>query len=332
MSDNQSLNKSGSFRIYNPNPYTVYSDYPNLDPIEVSKLDKPEESSGSFAFKLLSRLAGLWFITVAAGSVICSIPISAIGLPIIMGVGVTCLVILAIFQYIIRLYLQLLSLAWKAIKAVLFSPKHLIGFGVSLIRKVSHYFFHRNTVGMVDQHPYPSFPPLSRRLSTTSSRYTDRSYEGSFQINVDQYRWRYYEPTHQRMPITSLGDESSQLSSPREHRVYDYDVSIRAAPMNPQFMWLTPEHRDRLDYCRQLYSSTTNLPADQFDLLLGPQPDGSIHSILSLWNEPDPTVPLDYPHLIGFCQYYILPDKPFVLHIDKLNISSEYSENGTKDS
>jgi hypothetical protein len=96
-------------------------------------------------------------------------------------------------------------------------------------------------------------------------------------------------------------DEASQrMSSP--HDSQGFDLSIRAAPLNPQFLWLSLEHQDRLDYCIQLYSSTTSLPTDQFELLLGPQPDGSVHSILSLWNEPETNVPLDYHHLIGFCQ------------------------------
>jgi hypothetical protein len=120
-----------------------------------------------------------------------------------------------------------------------------------------------------------------------------------FEFDVDQYKWRYYDPQHVRPFIHS--DDSSQVSLPHPHQ---FEVPIRSAPLNPQFLWLTKEHQERLDYCIQLYSSTTNLPADHFELLLGPQEDGSVHSILSLWNEPDPNVPLDYHYLIGFCQVF----------------------------
>jgi hypothetical protein len=176
-SSHRSIPLSTQYRIYNPNPYIVYSDYPNLDENTLAKVETTE-STGSFAFKLLSRLAGLWFVTVAAGSVICSIPISAMGLPIILGVGIFCLVAIAIFKYIVRIWVHLLSLSWRLTKTVIMSPKHLIGVGFSLVRKVTHLIFHRNTPGLIDQHPYPTFPPLVRRQSTTSSKYTDRSFEG----------------------------------------------------------------------------------------------------------------------------------------------------------
>jgi hypothetical protein len=173
---------SNQHRIYNPHPYTIYNEYPDLGESASVKLDKKVESHSSFAFKMLSRLAGLWFITVAAGSVVCSIPISAMGLPIILGIGIFCLVSVAVVKYIVRLWFQLLAICWKATKALITSPTHLIGLGISLFRKVTHIIFHRNTTGLVDLHPYPTFPPSTRRHSTASSKYTDKSFEG-FEIS-----------------------------------------------------------------------------------------------------------------------------------------------------
>lgn len=80
-------------------------------------------------------------------------------------------------------------------------------------------------------------------------------------------------------------------------------LPLKAPVINPQFHLLTVDQKDRLQYCRQLYSSTTNMSPDQFDLLVGTQHSSGItHYVLSLWDEPEVNEPLESHHLIGFCE------------------------------
>ena len=178
--------------------------------------------------------------------------------------------------------------------AMIMSPRYLFSFGLSLLRKIGHVVVNYNTSPTDQVLPTNEFHPPSRRFST--SRLTDRS------LDVLDQRRRYYEPMFCRPNYSS---ESPNLTQSFDY-VENIDLPIRSAQLNPQFLWLTLEHGDRLDYCRQLYSSSTNVPLDQFDLSLGTLEDGTIHYILSLWNEPDINDPLDYTHLIGFCQVFIL--------------------------
>lgn len=169
-------------QYYNASPYTVYPEYPpHKSTVTQTQADLQEtkQSNTGFAFQCFYRLTGLWFVTVAAGSVLCSIPISAMGLPIILGFGIISMVAVAIFSYIVKFWIKILAMIWRAFKAALLSPTYLVGMTGSLIRKVTHMIFNRNNIMPVEQQQYPVFPSQNRRFSN-SSRLTDRSFDGIF--------------------------------------------------------------------------------------------------------------------------------------------------------
>jgi hypothetical protein len=262
--------------------------------------EKPKESTVTYTLKYMGRLAGLWFVTVATGSVLCSIPVSALGLPVILSLGFTSLLVASLFSWFYHLLIKIIAIAWKAIKLLLASPAIIIRNAVFYVKKAAMSIFSIST----DQQPVIS----TQRRFSTASRLTNRSDE------FYPSRWRYYEPYDSLRigysntyngPTSAAIDYSPTFSNAPASVLSGVGekISIRRGVMNPQFLLLNTAQKDRLEFCKQLYAASINAPQHTFDLTLGENPiDGSEHSILSLWDEPDVNCPLDSSNLIGFCE------------------------------
>jgi hypothetical protein len=270
-------------------------------------------------FTFLYRLTALWFITVAAGSVVWSIPIGAIGLPIIIGLGIVTLIISFITSIIIRFWIFLLKSSWGMIRSVLDGPfliaKKILKQFTGMDLTTSPRSIDQLEKGplVINETPMESsnFSGSQRRFSS-SSRLTERSIDPTLAIDT---RWRYYEPSvnDTSSNYSNVGPSSPRLNaltspslySDMSRRLEDFDqhLSIHPRVVNASFYELHREQRDRMEMCAQLYSLTTNVPMDQFELHLGRREDtGNTHHILSLWNEPSVNEPLELSHLIGFCE------------------------------
>jgi hypothetical protein len=275
----------------------------------------------------LYKLTGLWFISVAAGSVLCSIPLSAIGLPIIITVGVCSMMITFVASTIIKVWIYFIKLGWKTLKQVFYSPF-----------TITSYFLSTITSTLFGRSPEPiSIPPvpLSRRFSSSTTRSLD-SYQ-SHHSRLDSPReWRYndldrsFDGILHRDAINPKFDTSRDSLYRDPHRDQSYrdtfhDQTVRdrdgnfkldtilpsTTPnrpplepryhLNPTFHILLPTDKDRIEICAQLYSLTTNIPMDKTGLVVGRDGD-TVHGIISLWNEPGVNEPLEVSHLIGFCQ------------------------------
>jgi hypothetical protein len=275
----------------------------------------------------LYRLASLWFISIAAGSVLCSIPLSAIGLPFIIGFGIASMFIVFIMSLIFKLWILLLKASWRAVRSMFSGPLRIVG---SLWNKAVA-IFHGNSPSLIKSStPYrgrdrsavrqPLLPinTANNRRFSTSSRLTDRSFDGSSSLMNEHLqhsgKWRYYDPSGGNNEVLQSSFYSS-LPSPRQilspsisdsSKRFDFDqVLPNSNPrvLNAAFHELNVSQRDRLEMCAQLYSLTTNTPMDQIDIGLGLRAEtGNTHYILSLWNEPNLNEPLELTHLIGFCE------------------------------
>ncbi|KAJ3306597.1 hypothetical protein HDV03_004726 [Kappamyces sp. JEL0829] len=273
-------------------------------------------------FTFLYRLTGLWFITVAAGSVMWSIPIGAIGLPVIIGMGTFALIIGFIASLVLKVWLYLLKSSWKAIKSVFFTPLSFLEYALKKVTGASRMqLLEMDSLENGSRNHSNAAPPPSssyggsQRRFSSSSRITDRSYDGAGAS--EQYKWRYYDPIGQDIanpvynpatssPKVNVASSPSLLSDTmRRFDEFDHGLQVNPRVLNAAFYELTPDQRDRLEMCAQLYSLTTNIPMDQVELQLGPRLDtGNIHYILSLWNEPAVNEPLELSHLIGFCESF----------------------------
>lgn len=287
------------------------------------------KSEKSFSpLTVIYRLAGLWFITVAAGSVLCSIPISAIGLPFIVGFGLVSMFIMFVMSTILKLWISLLKLSWKAVKSMFSGPLKIVN---SIWNRVSNILKIGSPSYAVSDRPSvkPLLPTnaLSRRFST-SSRFTDRSYESGASnfMSLDPsaaYKWKHYDhgSNHDVLqsayyhPSNTTLSPHLKLQSPSvssdSSKKFDFDSIMTSNPrvLNAAFHELKVNQIDRLSMCAQLYSLTTNVPIDQVDIHIGSRSDdisGNYHHILSLWNEPNVNEPLELSHLIGFCEVCIL--------------------------
>ncbi len=123
--------------------------------------DEPiQEPEPTGLFKFLGRLTGLWFVTVAAGSVLLSIPVSAIGLPIILSVGLTSLIVKSLFSWLYKLWIRILIIAWKSIRSLFTSPTLLIQYAGNMLKNTFKSLFS----SAVDTHQ-PTLPIQTRRFS-----------------------------------------------------------------------------------------------------------------------------------------------------------------------
>jgi hypothetical protein len=282
------------------------------------ELDATERKQPLACIQFLYKLTGLWFLSVAAGSVLCSIPLSAIGLPIIITVGVCSVIITYITSTIIKIWIYFIKLGWKTVKQIVYSPL-----------TVTSYLFSKITTSIFGKSKSVHIPiekPLSRRFSSSTIRSLD-SYQ-SYHSRLDSPRdvdpkWRYndldrsYDGIIYRDSIKpdNLGKvDSIRDQSLRDVNMYretyrdplkDRDSTERPEGvenrLNPVFYTLSKMDKERIDICAQLYSLTTNIPMEKTGLRVGVE-DGKTHGIVSLWNERGIKEPLEIGHLIGFCQ------------------------------
>jgi hypothetical protein len=292
-------NDINSFKVPAPALQSAFISDHNISDKKKSSLLSP--------FSFLYRLASLWFISIAAGSVLCSIPISAIGLPFILGIGFVSMLIVFIMTLLFKMWISLLKASFRAVKTLFKGPFQIVS---SLLRKITSSLTASNSA--INQKPdhlptgQPVLPINTRRYSTSSQR----SFEP---INHEQMnRWRYYDPSGNSEVLQS--SFNSSFPSPRQvyspsisdtSKRFDFDHSLPSNPrvLNAAFHDLNPSERDRLQMCAQLYSLTTSTPMNQVDVSLGRRAEtGNTHFILSLWNEPNVNEPLELAHLIGFCE------------------------------
>ena len=336
-------------------PATAASDVTASD-LHIHNNSNPEKQtpnpSSLFFFNtpltFLYRLASLWFISIAAASVLCSIPLSAIGLPFIIGFGLVSMCIVFITSLIFKLWISLLKASWRAVKSMFTGPLQLAGSlwkkATSILRGNASSIINSTTPNnnrgrdrSASRQPLlpintATHPFNSNRRFSTSSRLTDRSFDGSSSLMNEHLqhsgKWRYYDPNGNNEVLQS--SFYSSLPSPRQvfspsisesSKRFDFDHVL--PPSNPRvlnaaFHELNSSQRDRLEMCTQLYSLTTNTPMDQIDIGLGLRHEtGNTHYILSLWNEPNLNEPLELTHLIGFCEVTTswCPFYPFINNI-----------------
>ncbi|KAI8897771.1 hypothetical protein BC833DRAFT_592417 [Globomyces pollinis-pini] len=297
--------------------------------------------------KFLYKLTAIWYISIATGSVILSIPIASFSLPLILVCGVFSFLVSLLISFLSKLYISFIVFTWNTLKKILFSSNGIFGIVNSVFKKVGSIFS--------SSAPISDLPTtqLQRRPSTSSkhtdrSRHTDRSME-----DYNVMKWRYYDNNShyedyrfQKPSMLSasvnydelnLDQRSPQLSNrsinsdhKRDREDYAHSKRSNANSQTSQtqyaFHYLTVEQTHRLDLCKQLYLMNSSEGNDEIELLIGTQTNGDTHHILSVWNELDPFEPVEFSQLIGFCEYFISPSRPNTLHIDKLNISSMYSE------
>ncbi|KAJ3253025.1 hypothetical protein HK103_001035 [Boothiomyces macroporosus] len=260
------------------------------------------------------------YIGVAGGSVLLSIPISALGLPFILSIGIVSFVIAVIMKWIVQAWLNTILFSLRLVKTIMFSPTYLLQYAGSMLRKM---------VMSLYQKKKEEVPLVDIRRHSTSSRYTDRS---------EDLRWKYIENEEfrsQKIHIPSVTQYedyqqniSPRLSSPSVCSASSFREFERVlTSLEPMFLDLTPEDHARIDVCYQLYSLTTGTPVDRFEILIGHQRTGNEHHVLSLWNQADNS-DIDLSKLIGFCEYFSVRDKPGQINIDKLNVSTTYADRG----
>ncbi|KAJ3308472.1 hypothetical protein HDV04_001202 [Boothiomyces sp. JEL0838] len=288
--------------------------------IMIQKQKTEEKTTFSTLLSFLYRLTIVWYIGVAGGSVLLSIPISALGLPFILSIGIVSFVIAVIMKWVVQAWLNTILFSLRLVKTVMFSPTYLLQYAGSMLRKM---------VMSLYQKKKEEVPLVDIRRHSTSSRYTDRS---------EDLRWKYIENEEfrsQKIHIPSVTQYedyqqniSPRLSSPSVCSASSFREFERVlTSLEPMFLDLTPEDHARIDVCYQLYSLTTGTPVDRFEILIGHQRTGNEHHVLSLWNQADNS-DIDLSKLIGFCEYFSVRDKPGQINIDKLNVSTTYADRG----
>ncbi|KAJ3271035.1 hypothetical protein HDV01_007116 [Terramyces sp. JEL0728] len=141
---------------------------------ETGTLVAPAEPARKIAYLALHPkidLSGKFYIGVAGGSVLLSIPISALGLPFILSIGIVSFVIAVIMKWIVQAWLNTIVFAFKLVKTLIFSPTYLLQYAGSMLRKM---------VMSLVQKKKEEVPLVDIRRHSTSSRYTDRSEVSSY--------------------------------------------------------------------------------------------------------------------------------------------------------
>ncbi|KAJ3323056.1 hypothetical protein HDV06_002502 [Boothiomyces sp. JEL0866] len=139
--------------------------------IMIQKQSTEEKTTFSTLLSFLYRLTIVWYIGVAGGSVLLSIPISALGLPFILSIGIVSFFIAVIMKWIVQAWLNTIIFSLKVVKSVMFSPTYLLQYAGSMLRKM---------VMSLYQKKKEEVPLVDIRRHSTSSRYTDRSEASSY--------------------------------------------------------------------------------------------------------------------------------------------------------
>lgn len=232
--------------------------------------------------QVLYRLTCVWFLICAVICCVFSIPLSLVGLPLVLISGMVVTLAATVISLVINAWVRFLRSCWSALKGLAYSPLSILQYAVGQLTTKA------------DQSKKKRLSISSNHSKSSSADYADRYFSTDHDRNnlemkppVDNAKWNYVET-------------NSMASSPFVQNSSPYMETIepsldRPSLVNPHFLFLDPGDVQRLEVCKSLFSEITNTPIDQCTLPLG-QVDGSTHSILSVWNDH----PISYTNLIGF--------------------------------
>jgi hypothetical protein len=168
------LNNSNPSNTLVPQYYVPY--HQQVDTFQESHIlnDKDAVNTSNWSTaKFLYRISCLWFVSVALVSSFCSIPISAMGLPVVLLTSISCLVTTYMVSMMFRMWIRFLSQAYKTLCTVLWSPARLIDMVTRVVMRVAFgtpnndpVMYHNTTSPLSDPasgYHYPMIPPSSAR-------------------------------------------------------------------------------------------------------------------------------------------------------------------------
>jgi hypothetical protein len=275
--------------------------------VEPKVYELESESVFPFGARAIYRLVGAWFVTVAAGSVLVSIPVAIGALPMVLFVGGVGMILTALVQWIIRKWINFIIICLRLIKDLLLSPRYLLSLTGTIIKRSYNLLFGPQSAPK----PLPGTGGMQNKLVKKASSF-DRGKQ-----TVSSLEWN--RPDEHFKTLYDTGARTTSRSTFSKHiqsiPAKDIKRNLRQA-RNPQFLFLAPEDEYRLQLCTELYLSATNLQTESAVLKLGKHENGHIHYILSIWDEPETQANLKFEHIIGFCDVILFSSSILCLLIN----------------
>ena len=275
-----------------------------FEAVEYSK--DPGSVTTTSGMKKVLGLVGVWFMTIAAGSVLCSIPLAVATLPFVCVVAICILAVGAFLKWVFALWLAMVKYCLVVVRDIVLYPRHLVS---KLSSWIGSYFSigykneqAKSQLRVKDQLRAPRMYKLERYRSRKSDygrqdEYNMRLYQsGKPPVDTSRGLSNRHSFDLSRQPLELGRRPSSDLSS--IGRNFKDQSTVR----NPQFLFLTPDDEFRLSLCSELYASSTNMKPEDFLIRLGRDEDGQIHYVLSIWDEPTNISQLNLDSIIGFCE------------------------------
>ena len=205
----------------------VKEDHPSEDKVRLKPQDPSNDDDSnkqetgsklSGALVMLYRMTCMWFVVTTVSSVVLSLPLSLLGVPFVIGIGVTGIV----SAFIVKLWLRLLLNVLAALKTVVFSPSLLLEMASNAFRKVvdlpiswiktnnnnnedcvaTDALYHHQTqqtqhYALQDSVEYPQYSSVANRVHSASSTRSDMTASRQGFNRYPMHSADHFHPMHQ---------------------------------------------------------------------------------------------------------------------------------------
>ena len=276
----------------------------------ITENTQPSTSIFSAGMKRVVGLIGVWFMTIAAGSLLCSIPLAIASLPFVCVVIVSIMIVGQFVKWLFGIWLGMVRYCLLLIRDVIMYPRHLVA---TLSSWIGSYFTlgFKKEVKPVLRIREEQREPRMYKLERHRSRKHDWQRQDEYGRRV--YESRLISANPNGKPPVDMSRALQNRSSFDFGRRPSSDLSTlrgsfqkdQTAVRNPQFLFLTPDDEYRLSLCSELYASSTNMKPEDFLIRLGRDEEEQVHYVLSIWDEPSHQSQLNLDSVIGFCEVMV---------------------------